>query len=88
MKILKIIFPTLILSFLLITSCKKASLKKDAEKNTIEAHGHSHDTNGNHIQEDKIEQEEFTVQTDTMNVKKNTEKHSHNSSLDSNTHEH
>lgn len=71
MKFSKIIFAIATISIIAFSSCKEGGNKSEP----IEGHGHEHDTNGNHIQEEKVEQEEFTVKKDSLQIKVDTYKH-------------
>ena len=80
MKISKIIFTIAILSIFTIISCK------DTKSNsaTTEEHGHEHDADGNHISDEKVEQEEFSVNRDSLKTKEET--HTHDSGSEHNNH--
>jgi uncharacterized lipoprotein YehR (DUF1307 family) len=67
MKISKLIYSLLfvVLSFL-TTACGDTKSKQE----TTEAHGHAHDADGNHQETPAVEQEEFTVDS-TSNEMKN-----------------
>ena len=69
-KISKILFAIAIGSMLTVTSCRDKKTKTE----TIEEHGHEHDADGNHIKE-TIEQEEFQVEKDSMEINAETHKH-------------
>lgn len=71
MKISKIIFALAIGSMIAITSCRDTKSKTE----NTEEHGHEHDAEGNHIQEETIEQEEFQVEKDSTEIKTETHKH-------------
>ena len=74
MKFSKIIFAIITIITFLISSCRDIKSKDKTE--TIEEHGHEHDADGNHKSEEAIEQEEFTVEIDSL--KKEKEIHTHN----------
>ncbi|CAM4015153.1 hypothetical protein GIHI108528_00170 [Gillisia hiemivivida] len=69
MKISKIIFAIAIVSMVTLTSCR------DTKKETTEEHGHEHDADGGHMDEEAVEQEEFQVGKDSMEMKTETHKH-------------
>ena len=69
MKISKIIFAIATVSMVTLTSCR------DTKKDATEEHGHEHDANGGHLQEEKVEQEEFQVGKDNLKAKTDTHKH-------------
>ncbi|WP_026838515.1 hypothetical protein [Gillisia sp. JM1] len=69
MKISKIIFAIAIVSTVTLTSCR------DTKKETTEEHGHEHDADGGHMDEEAVEQEEFQVGKDSMEMKTETHKH-------------
>lgn len=70
-KISKIIFALAIGSMVTLTSCGDTKTKTE----TIEEHGHEHDSDGNHMNEEKIEQEEFQVEKDSTEIKTEIHKH-------------
>ncbi len=86
MKISKILFAIAIASTFLVSSCR------DTKTETTDDHGHEHDADGDHMQDETVEQEEFQVGKDAMETK--TEEHGHehdsddNPSNDSETHKH
>jgi hypothetical protein len=86
MKISKIIFTIAIASTFLVSSCR------DTKTEATDDHGHEHDADGGHMDEEDVEQEEFEVGKDSMETK--TEEHGHehdtdgNHSNDSETHKH
>jgi hypothetical protein len=67
-KISKIIFALMIGSMVTI-SCG------DTKTKTTEDHGHEHDADGNHMNDEKIEQEEFQVEKDSTEIKPEIHKH-------------
>ncbi len=71
MKISKVIFALAIGSMISLTSCRDTKTENDA----TEEHGHKHDADGGHMQDEMIEQEEFQVEKDSMEMK--TEAHKH-----------
>jgi len=85
-KISKIIFTIAIASTFLVSSCR------DTKTEATDDHGHEHDADGGHMDEEDVEQEEFEVGKDSMETK--TEEHGHehdtdgNHSNDSETHKH
>jgi hypothetical protein len=85
MKISRIAIAIVTVSTFLMTSCNDSELKSE----TTEEHGHEHDENGNHINEETIGQEEFVVDMDSIET---THQHhkgdTHSSSGDSKTHKH
>ncbi|RMA64772.1 hypothetical protein BXY75_1653 [Ulvibacter antarcticus] len=73
MKISKIILAIAITSTLMISSCR------DTKKEATDDHGHEHNADGTHMNEEKVEQEEFQVETDSMEMKKETHTHDNGS---------
>lgn len=71
MKISKIIFALTIGTLITVTSCRDTKSKTE----TTEDHGHEHDSDGNHMNEEKVEQEEFSVTKDSIETKEETHKH-------------
>ncbi|HBY67548.1 MAG: hypothetical protein CME35_01145 [Gramella sp.] len=69
MKISKIIFAIAIASTFLVTSCR------ETKKESTDDHGHEHNEDGSHMHEEDIEQEEFEVGKDSMEIKNETHKH-------------
>ena len=65
MRISKIIFAILTVSIFTMTSCRDTKSKTE----TTEEHGHDHDADGNHMGDETIEQEEFQVEKDSMEMK-------------------
>ena len=72
MKISKIIFAIAISSMITVTSCR------DTKTESTNDHGHEHDADGNHMKE-TVEQEEFQVGKDSMEMKNETHKHNDSS---------
>ena len=70
-KISKIIFAILTVSIFTMTSCRDTKSKTE----TTEEHGHDHDADGSHMGDETIEQEEFQVEKDSMEMK--TDSHTH-----------
>ncbi len=68
MKISKVILAIAVASTFL-TSCR------DTE--TTEEHGHEHDVDGTHMDAEHMEQEEFTVDSTSLEMKKESDSHSH-----------
>ena len=58
-------------SIFTMTSCRDTKSKTE----TTEEHGHDHDADGNHMGDETIEQEEFQVEKDSMEMK--TDSHTH-----------
>ena len=71
MKISKIIFAIVTVSIFTLTSCRDTKSKSE----TTEEHGHEHEADGNHMHDEKVEQEEFNVTKDSLQIKE--EKHTH-----------
>ena len=71
MRISKIIFAILTVSIFTMTSCRDTKSKTE----TTEEHGHDHDADGNNMGDETIEQEEFQVEKDSMEMK--TDSHTH-----------
>ena len=71
MKISKILFAIVTVSIFTLTSCRDTKSKLE----TTEEHGHEHDADGNHMHDEKVEQEEFNVTKDSLQIKE--EKHTH-----------
>jgi len=69
MKISKIIFAIAIVSTFLVTSCR------DKKTESTDDHGHEHNKDGSHMNDETIEQEEFHVEKDTTEIKTDTHKH-------------
>jgi len=76
MKISKIIFAIAIASTFLVSSCR------DTKTESSDDHGHEHNADGGHMQDEKVEQEEFQVGKDSMET--NTEEHGHEHGTDEN----
>lgn len=72
-KISKIIFAIAIASTFLVSSCR------DTKTEATDGHGHEHDADGNHMNEEKVEQEEFQVGKDSMETNKEEHGHEHDS---------
>ncbi|MFC4097444.1 hypothetical protein [Euzebyella saccharophila] len=70
-----------------MASCRETPSKKEE---STEEHGHEHDADGNHMDAETPEQEEFQVGKDSMAIK--TKEHgpdgSHSNDDGSETHEH
>jgi hypothetical protein len=71
MKISKLIFAIATISIFTLTSCRDTTSKSE----TSEEHGHEHDADGNHMNDEKVEQEEFTVNKDSLQTKEETHTH-------------
>ncbi|GGW24335.1 hypothetical protein [Arenibacter certesii] len=71
MKISKIVFAVALVSTVALTSCRDTKSKTES----TEEHGHEHDADGGHMHEETIEQEEFHVDKDSMEIKPETHKH-------------
>jgi hypothetical protein len=69
MKISKIIFTIAIASTFLVSSCR------DTKTEATDDHGHEHDADGGHMDEESVQQEEFEVGKDSMEMKKETHTH-------------
>jgi hypothetical protein len=69
MKISKIIFALAIGTMITVTSCR------DKKTESKDDHGHGHNADGSHMNDETIEQEEFQVGKDSTEIK--TETHSH-----------
>ena len=78
MKISNIIFALAISAMITVTSCR------DKKTESSDDHGHEHNADGSHMNDEAIEQEEFKVGTDSMEIKNET--HSHDD--DSEHHDH
>jgi len=78
MKISKIIFAVATVSIFSLTSCR------DTKTQITDDHGHKHDSEGNYLETEKVDQEEFQVQKDTIEIKKET--HSHDNDSDHQDH--
>ena len=68
-KISKLIFAMAITSTFLVSSCK------DTKKEAKDDHGHEHNADGGHMNDEKVEQEEFQVETDSMEMEQETHTH-------------
>ena len=80
MKISKIILAIATVLIFTITSCRDTKSKSE----TTEEHGHEHGADGNHMQDENVEQEEFQVGKDSLDTKTEEQGHEH----DSETHKH
>jgi hypothetical protein len=69
MKISKIIYAIAIGSIITLTSCR------DTKTKSTDDHGHEHNADGSHMDDETIEQEEFQVEKDSMEMKNETHKH-------------
>jgi|TARA_R110000823_G_scaffold196376_1_gene327755 hypothetical protein len=69
MNISKTIFAIAIASTFLVTSCR------ETKKESTDDHGHEHNEDGSHMDDETIEQEEFQVGKDSMETKTETHKH-------------
>jgi hypothetical protein len=69
MRISKLIFAIAIASTLMVSSCR------DTKTEATDDHGHEHDADGGHMDEEAVEQEEFQVGKDSMEMKTETHKH-------------
>lgn len=78
MKISKIIFAITIASTFLVASCR------DTKDQPTDDHGHEHEADGSHMQDETIEQEEFHVEEDSMEIK--TESHKHDDGAEHHDH--
>tara|TARA_B100002049_G_scaffold182219_1_gene139225 strand:- start:4829 stop:5119 length:291 start_codon:yes stop_codon:yes gene_type:complete len=76
MKISKIIFAIAIASTFLVSSCRETKTE------SIDDHGHEHNPDGSHMDDEAIDQEEFKVGTDSMETK--TDDHGHDHDLEGN----
>ncbi len=79
MKISRSIFATAIAITFLMASCRETPSKK---QESTKEHGHEHDADGSHMQDETVEQEEFQVGKDSMETK--PEEHGHENDLDGN----
>ena len=68
-KFSKIIFAIAIVSMITVTSCR------DTKTENTDDHGHEQNADGSHIEDETIEQEEFQVEKDSMEMKNETHKH-------------
>ncbi|MAP56049.1 MULTISPECIES: hypothetical protein [Flavobacteriaceae] len=68
-KFSKIIFAIAIGSMITVTSCR------DTKTENTDDHGHEHNADGSHMEDEAIEQEEFQVEKDSMEMKNETHKH-------------
>ncbi|MFN4764560.1 hypothetical protein ACKGJN_15630 [Gillisia sp. Q332] len=78
MKISKVLFAITIASTFLVTSCR------DTKNQPTDDHGHEHDADGGHMHDEIIEQEEFQVEKDSMEIK--TESHKHDDGAEHHDH--
>jgi hypothetical protein len=76
MKISKIIFAIATVLMISLTSCR------DTTKEATDDHGHEHNEDGTHMNEEKVEQEEFQLGKDSLEMK--TEEHGHEHDADGN----
>lgn len=85
-KISKIIFAIAIASTFIVSSCRDTKTEND--------HGHEHNADGTHMNDEKVEQEEFQVGKDSMEMKTEEHGHDHDANgihsddADSDTHKH
>ena len=75
MKITKIILAIATVSIFTITSCRET--KSNTE--TTEEHGHEHGAEGNHLHDENVEQEEFSITKDSLQTKEETHTHDNDS---------
>ncbi|MGM1056170.1 MAG: hypothetical protein ACQEWG_09830 [Bacteroidota bacterium] len=61
-----------------LTSCR------DTKDQPTDDHGHEHEADGSHMQDETIEQEEFQVENDSMEIK--TESHKHDDGAEHHDH--
>lgn len=78
MNISKVILAITIASTFLVISCK------DTKTQTSDDHGHEHEADGSHMQDETIEQEEFKIVKDSMEIK--TEAHKHDDGAEHHDH--
>ena len=76
----KIIF--IITATAMMTACNNAEKNtKQENSHDIEEEGHAHDADGNHIEEENVEQEEFVVEdssaTNTIESAEHQHEHGH-----------
>lgn len=76
MKISKLIYAITIGSMITMTACR------DTKTNSGDDHGHQHNPDGSHMDDEPIEQEEFQVGKDSMET--NSEEHGHDHGTDGN----
>ncbi len=74
MRISNLIFVIAIAFTFLMASCRETPSKNEA---STEEHGHEHDADGNHMDAEQVEQEEFTVDSTSMEMKKEDDHHTH-----------
>ena len=82
MKISKLVFAIASVSIFTLASCSDSKTKTKTITN--EAHGHDHHADGSHMHDEIVEQEEFTVSTDSLPIKE--ESHSHGAGHDKHSH--
>lgn len=70
-NISKVLLAITLASTFFVASCRDTKTEKD----TTEEHGHEHDADGGHMHDATIEQEEFKVEKDSMDMKPETHKH-------------
>ena len=73
MKISIFIYTVAIASILFLTSCNDTNSNNES----TEEHGHEHDAHGNHIDDEHVEQKEFTVDSTSTEIKKESDSHIH-----------
>ncbi len=78
MKISKVILAITIASTFLVTSCR------DTKDQPTDDHGHEHEADGSHMQDETTEQEEFKVVKDSTEIK--TEAHKHDDGAEHHEH--
>jgi hypothetical protein len=69
MKISNILFAFAIISTLLISSCR------DTKTEATDDHGHEHNADGSHMDGENVKQEEFQVESDSLEMKVETHTH-------------
>ncbi|TXD84472.1 hypothetical protein ESY86_05245 [Subsaximicrobium wynnwilliamsii] len=79
-KISKLIVTVAIASTFLLSSCR------DTKTEATDDHGHEHEADGSHMDEEAVEQEEFQVGKDAMETTK--EEHGHEHDADGNHSDH
>jgi hypothetical protein len=79
-KISKTIFALAIGAMITVTSCRDTKTNTE----TTEEHGHEHDTDGGHMNDETIEQEEFQVEK--VSTEKKTDTHTHNDGAEQHDH--
>lgn len=83
MKISKTIFAIAIAFTFLMASCRETPSKNGE---STEENGHEHDAGGNHMDAEQMEQEEFMVDSTTIEMEKEMDTHNHDNGSEHHDH--